>query len=61
MPLVISLLAAFVTGFALAYVRNWRLALALSSILPVMLIIGGFMFRDLTKYIQYADQSLSWL
>ena len=58
-PLAISFLAAFVTGFTLAYVRNWRLALALSSILPAMLIIGGFMFRDLSKYIQYVNQSLT--
>ena len=58
-PLAVSLLAAFVTGFTLAYVRNWRLALALSSILPCIMVIGGFMFRALTKYIQYVNQSPS--
>jgi len=60
-PLASSFLAAFVTGFTLAYLRNWRLALALSSILPCIAITGGFMFRALTKYIQYVDQSPSRL
>jgi ATP-binding cassette subfamily B (MDR/TAP) protein 1 len=31
-------IATFITGFALAFARNWRLALALSSIMPVIMI-----------------------
>ncbi|KIY50319.1 P-loop containing nucleoside triphosphate hydrolase protein [Fistulina hepatica ATCC 64428] len=34
--IAVQCLAAFVTGFVLAYVRNWRLALAMTSILPVV-------------------------
>ena len=51
-PLAVSFLAAFVTGFTLAYARNWRLALALSSILPCIAITGIIMGKFVTKYIQ---------
>ncbi|KAL7421323.1 GTPase-activating protein [Cryptotrichosporon argae] len=49
-PIACSYLATFVTGFALAYARSWRLALALSAILPVIAITGGTMVRMMTKY-----------
>jgi ATP-binding cassette subfamily B (MDR/TAP) protein 1 len=47
-----SFLAAFFTGFILAYSRNWRLALALSSMLPCIAITGGVMNQFLSKYMQ---------
>ncbi|KAL1744419.1 ste6-like protein [Schizophyllum fasciatum] len=50
--LVISFLAAFVTGFVLAYVRSWRLALALSSIIPCIAVTGGVMNKFVSKYMQ---------
>ncbi|KAI0073491.1 P-loop containing nucleoside triphosphate hydrolase protein [Panus rudis PR-1116 ss-1] len=50
--LVINFLAAFVTGFILAYVRSWRMALALSSILPCIAITGGVMNRFVSTYMQ---------
>jgi ATP-binding cassette subfamily B (MDR/TAP) protein 1 len=50
--LVVNFLAAFVTGFVLAYVRNWRLALALSSIIPVIGISGGLMNKFISRYMQ---------
>jgi hypothetical protein len=34
---------AFFCGFALAYARSWRLALAMSSILPCIAITGAIM------------------
>lgn len=51
-PLVVGFLSAFVTGFVLAYLRNWRLALAMSSILPSIAISGGLMNKFIIKYIQ---------
>jgi ATP-binding cassette subfamily B (MDR/TAP) protein 1 len=51
-PLVIGFFSAFVTGFVLAYIRNWRLALAMSSILPCIAISGGLMSKFIVKYIQ---------
>lgn len=42
--------ATFVTGFALAYARSWRLALALSAILPVIMVAGFIMFTAISKY-----------
>ena len=50
--IVVSFLAAFVTGFVLAFARNWRLALAMSSILPCIAITGAIMNKFVTKYIQ---------
>lgn len=44
--------AAFVTGFVLAYIKSWRLALALSSILPCIAITGGVMNRFISSYMQ---------
>ena len=52
--MVVNFLGAFVCGFALAYARQWRLALAMSSMLPCIAIAGGFMNKFITKYMQYA-------
>ncbi|KAF6757403.1 multidrug resistance protein 1 [Ephemerocybe angulata] len=51
--IVITFLGAFVTGFVLAYVQSWRLALALSSMLPCIAITGGVMNKFLSKYMQW--------
>ncbi|KAH9480411.1 ABC multidrug transporter atrD [Psilocybe cubensis] len=52
--LVANFLGAFVAGFALAYARNWRLALAMSSILPCIAITGGVMNKFISGYMQLA-------
>lgn len=41
--MITTLLVCFISGFVLAYVRSWRLALAISSILPAMAIVGAIM------------------
>lgn len=51
--LAVSFVSAFVTGFVLAYVRSWRLALAMSSILPCIAITGAAMNKFVSKYMQY--------
>ena len=51
--LVVSFLSAFFTGFILAYVRNWRLALAMSSMLPCIAVSGAVMDKFISKYMQY--------
>ncbi|KAJ7095812.1 P-loop containing nucleoside triphosphate hydrolase protein [Mycena belliarum] len=50
--LVASFISAFVTGFVVAYVRSWRLALAMSSILPCIGITGAVMNKALSRYMQ---------
>ncbi|KAJ6585057.1 P-loop containing nucleoside triphosphate hydrolase protein [Mycena capillaripes] len=50
--LVVNFLAAFVTGFIVAYVQSWRLALAMSSILPCIAITGGVMNKTVSRYMQ---------
>jgi ATP-binding cassette subfamily B (MDR/TAP) protein 1 len=50
--LVVSFFAAFLTGFILAFARNWRLALAMSSILPCIAITGAIMNKFMSKYMQ---------
>ena len=52
MALVVNFFAAFITGFILAYIRSWRLALALSTILPCIAITGSVMNRFVSKYMQ---------
>ncbi|PPQ92430.1 hypothetical protein CVT25_008651 [Psilocybe cyanescens] len=50
--LVANFLSSFVTGFIVAYARNWRLALAMTSILPCMAITGGAMDKFISGYMQ---------
>ncbi|KAH8078415.1 P-loop containing nucleoside triphosphate hydrolase protein [Cristinia sonorae] len=52
--LVVTFASSFVTGFVLAYIRSWRLALALSSIMPCIAITGSFMNKFAAKYMQQA-------
>ena len=42
-------LSSFVTGFILAYIRNWRLALAMSSVVPCISIMGAVMNTHVSK------------
>ncbi|KAK0457582.1 P-loop containing nucleoside triphosphate hydrolase protein [Desarmillaria tabescens] len=50
--LVVTCLSAFATGFILAYIRSWRLALALTSLLPCIAITGAVMNKAISKYMQ---------
>jgi ATP-binding cassette subfamily B (MDR/TAP) protein 1 len=43
-------LGTFFCGFILAFVRCWRLALACSSIFPVIIMCGGIMMTAMTKF-----------
>ncbi|KAL5632549.1 hypothetical protein ACGC1H_005482 [Rhizoctonia solani] len=58
-PLIVSYLGAFFTGFIVAYIRSWRLALAVSSILPCIAITGAIMNRFVSRYMQLSLQSVS--
>ena len=51
--LAVSYTAAFITGFIIAYSRCWRLALALSSIIPCMAVSGGVLNKLLAKSAQF--------
>jgi ATP-binding cassette subfamily B (MDR/TAP) protein 1 len=48
--LATSYISTFITGFVLAYARSWRLALALSAILPCIGCSGTAMSIFVTKY-----------
>ncbi|RXK39840.1 ATP-binding cassette, subfamily B (MDR/TAP), member 1 [Tremella mesenterica] len=48
--LVVQYLSTFITGYVLAIVRSWRLALALASILIVLMASGTYMMMVMTKY-----------
>ncbi|KAF9477698.1 multidrug resistance protein 1 [Pholiota conissans] len=50
--------SSFVTGFVVAYIRSWRLALALTSILPCIVLTGAIMSTLMSRSMQ---QSLSHL
>ncbi|KAJ7505250.1 P-loop containing nucleoside triphosphate hydrolase protein [Mycena galericulata] len=55
--LVVNFLSAFVTGFVVAYVRNWRLALAMSSILPCIGITGAVMNKAISRYMHMLPEA----
>ncbi|KAI6043447.1 P-loop containing nucleoside triphosphate hydrolase protein [Pisolithus marmoratus] len=50
--LATNYLSAFFTGFILAYTQSWRLALAMSSIIPCMGIAGVVINKLIAKYTQ---------
>lgn len=51
-PLATSFMAAFVVGFIIAFKQQWKLALAMSSIIPMIAITGGLMNKFISKYMQ---------
>lgn len=42
--------ATFVTGFVLAFVYGWRLALVMFACMPILLIVGVFIMMNIKKY-----------
>ncbi|KAG2070640.1 P-loop containing nucleoside triphosphate hydrolase protein [Suillus decipiens] len=48
----VGCISSFIVGFIIAYVRSWRLALALSSMIVCIIVIGGVMKKFLSKYTQ---------
>jgi ATP-binding cassette subfamily B (MDR/TAP) protein 1 len=57
-PVGTGFLAAFVVGFVLAFTQQWKLSLAMSSIIPMIAITGGLMNKFISKYMQ---QSLEYV
>ncbi|GAA5918154.1 hypothetical protein JCM1841_005277 [Sporobolomyces salmonicolor] len=49
-PMSLFFLGAFFTGFIVAIVRNWRLALVISTIIPCIAIAGGAMNKFISDY-----------
>ncbi|KAK0462675.1 ABC transporter type 1, transmembrane domain-containing protein [Armillaria novae-zelandiae] len=52
-PLVMTFLSSFVTGFVLAYIWSWRLTFALMSLLPCIGNMGALMNKFISKFMQY--------
>ncbi|WFD29720.1 ABC-type xenobiotic transporter [Malassezia sp. CBS 17886] len=52
LPLMVSFLSTFITGFIVAYVRNWKLALVMTSILPVIVLTAVVMNIFVSQYQQ---------
>jgi ATP-binding cassette subfamily B (MDR/TAP) protein 1 len=50
--MVANFSSAFITGFILAFIRSWRLALALCSIFPAIFSAGLVMNKFVSKYMQ---------
>lgn len=53
-PMSVMFISAFVTGFIVAYVKSWQLALALSSMIPCIIIAGALM-NAVTAKLQQAE------
>ena len=52
LPLMMAFIATFITGFVVAYVRNWKLALVMTSILPCIVGAAVVMNIFVSKYQQ---------
>ncbi|KAF8516809.1 P-loop containing nucleoside triphosphate hydrolase protein [Hysterangium stoloniferum] len=57
--LVVSFFSSFVTGFILAYIKSWRLALAVSSIVPCIAITGGIMNKTISAYVRLSRTAVA--
>ncbi|KAJ7125819.1 P-loop containing nucleoside triphosphate hydrolase protein [Mycena crocata] len=53
---LVAFTASFLTGFIIAFVKCWQLALALSSILPFISLSAGLMNKFLAKYTNQVSQ-----
>ncbi|KXN91892.1 Leptomycin B resistance protein pmd1 [Leucoagaricus sp. SymC.cos] len=51
-PMAIQFMGSFIAGIILGYTKSWRLALAMSSILPCISLTGAIMEKFMTKYTQ---------
>ncbi|KAF8320496.1 P-loop containing nucleoside triphosphate hydrolase protein [Clavulina sp. PMI_390] len=49
-PILASFMGAFFSGYILAYIKSWRLALAMSSILPLLMVTGVSMGVAMSGY-----------
>ncbi|KAF8585704.1 P-loop containing nucleoside triphosphate hydrolase protein [Ramaria rubella] len=57
--LVVNFMGAFICGFVLAYIQSWRLALAMTSIIPCISITGGVMNKFVSKYMQLSRTAVA--
>jgi ATP-binding cassette, subfamily B (MDR/TAP), member 1 len=55
----INFLSSFFCGFVLAYIRSWRLALAMSTIFPCIATMGMVMNKVISKYIRLSRQHVA--
>ena len=51
-PLMVALLTTFIAGFVVAYIRNWRLALVMTAIIPCIVLTAVVMNIFVAKYQQ---------
>ena len=51
-PLMVALLSTFIAGFIVAYIRNWRLALVMTAIIPCIVVTAVVMNIFVAKYQQ---------
>ncbi|CAO1632776.1 unnamed protein product [Sympodiomycopsis kandeliae] len=51
-PMSVMFVSTFITGFVVAYVRSWKLALAMTSIIPCIVLSGAIMNVFVSRYHQ---------
>ncbi|KAK0222157.1 ste6-like protein [Armillaria fumosa] len=51
-PIAVSCVAAFICGFILAYARSWKLALAMTSIIPVISFVKGSVAEEVISSVR---------
>ncbi|KAJ7442269.1 P-loop containing nucleoside triphosphate hydrolase protein [Mycena latifolia] len=58
-PLLVSFVSSFLTGFIVAFVRSWRLALAMCAIFPCIAITGTVMNKYMSRYMEISLKSIA--
>ncbi|PWN25584.1 putative Leptomycin B resistance protein pmd1 [Jaminaea rosea] len=51
-PMSVMFIATFCTGFIVAYIKSWKLALAMTSIVPCIIVAGAVMNVFVTRFHQ---------
>lgn len=51
-PMSVMFIATFITGFIVAYIRSWKLALAMTSIVPCIIVVGAAMNVFVSRFHQ---------
>lgn len=59
-PMSLQFVSSFIAGIIIAYTQSWRLALAMSSILPCIMLTGGLMGKFMARYTQCVYRRPLW-
>lgn len=54
--LFIQFFATFVSGFTIGFTKGWQLALVMLSVVPLLALSAGFLFKSIARYTSKGQQ-----